>query len=316
MNRILVVEDEVNTSELLRRYFEIVGYNVINAHTGKEAVEMAAEHEPEVIILDIVLPDMDGYEVCKKLRSEEQTGDIPIIFLTTKDARQDRLEGLRLGADDYLAKPFDVEELRLRVHNIIANTGGTPLVDARTSLPNKDLMKERLPKLLEDDKAVFVDVTIQDYEPFKDRYGPVAANQVLRATAKLISDVLQETGNSKSFIGHPQDDQFLIGATEALDKVEDALAKRFDEGAGRYYDYDDQQRKHMLDGDRKVPLMSLKVSRLSHEALRKRVESGGEAGVVGGQRDEADDAGDGVAARERARRARKSSELRPRPGPD
>ena len=124
MNKILVVEDEVNTSELLRRYFEIVGYDVVNAHTGQEAIDMALEHEPEVIILDIVLPDLDGYEVCKRLRSNEKTGKTPIVFLTTKDERSDRLEGLRLGADDYLSKPFDVEELRLRVHNIIANTGG------------------------------------------------------------------------------------------------------------------------------------------------------------------------------------------------
>ena len=132
MNKILVVEDEVNTSDLLRRYFEIVGYDVINAHTGKEAINMAQRHKPEVIILDIMLPDMDGYEVCKRLRTDSKTDRIPIVFLTVKDERGDRLEGLRLGADDYLSKPFDVEELRLRVHNIIANTGGTTLVEDRT----------------------------------------------------------------------------------------------------------------------------------------------------------------------------------------
>jgi DNA-binding response OmpR family regulator len=271
MNKILVVEDEVNTAELLRRYFEIVGYSVLNAHGGKEAIDMAQQHQPEVIILDIRLPDIDGYEVCKKLRSDEKTSRIPIVFLTTKDERSDRLEGLRLGADDYLSKPFDVEELRLRVHNIIANTGGTPLVDARTSLPNIALMKERLPKLLENTDAVFLDATVEHYEVFRKRYGPVAANQVLRGTAKMISDVLHETGNSKSFIGHPRDEQFLVGATQSVEKVEKALVERFKSSVKQYYDYADQERGSMLDGERELPFMALKVSRLTPKALRALV---------------------------------------------
>jgi CheY-like chemotaxis protein len=272
MNKILVVEDEINTSELLRRYFEIVGYNVVNAHTGKQALEMAQEHKPEVIILDIVLPDMDGYEVCKKLRAHEKTDHIPIVFLTTKDERSDRLEGLRLGADDYLSKPFDVEELRLRVHNIIANTGGTPLVDARTSLPNLDLMKERLPGLLKSDDTIFLDATIDGYGTFRKRYGPVAANQVLRGTAKLISDVLHETGDSKSFIGHPRDDQFLIGIGESVNEIEAALEKRFKDTVKRYYDYADQERGSMLDGDNKLPFMRLKISNLERKAVKALIK--------------------------------------------
>jgi CheY-like chemotaxis protein len=272
MNKILVVEDEINTSELLRRYFEIVGYKVVNAHQGKEALEMAREHQPEVIILDIMLPDMNGYEVCKKLRSDEETSRIPIVFLTTKDERSDRLEGLRLGADDYLSKPFDVEELRLRVHNIIANTGGTTLVDARTSLPNLELMKERLPKLLKNADSVFLDATIEHYDDFRKRYGPVAANQVLRGTAKLIADVLHETGDSQSFIGHPKDEQFLVGITKAVEEAERTLVERFEGSVKRYYDYADQERGSMKEDEEEKPFMALKISRLTPEALQALVK--------------------------------------------
>lgn len=275
MNKILVVEDEVNTSELLRRYFEIVGYEVVNANSGEKAVELAKKEQPDVIILDIVLPDMDGYEVCKKLRSEDETGSIPIVFLTTKDDRSDRLEGLKLGADDYLSKPFDVEELRLRVHNIIANTGGTPLVDARTSLPNRELMKERLPELLKRSDTVFLDATITGYKKFRDRYGPVAANQVLRGTAKLISDVLHETGNSKSFIGHPRDEQFLVGAMTDIEKVEETLTERFKGTVKRYYDYDDQERGSMKDGEREEPFMALRIDKVERDKLRSLIEAPG-----------------------------------------
>ena len=119
MNKLLVVEDEVITSDLLRRYFEIVGYEVLNAQTGREALKLAEEHLPRVIILDIMLPDMDGYDVCRKLRSKEKTKKIPIVFLTQKDDRRDKLEGLELGADDYLAKPFEPRELVARIRSVL-----------------------------------------------------------------------------------------------------------------------------------------------------------------------------------------------------
>ena len=274
MNKILVVEDEVNTSELLRRYFEIVGYDVVNAQTGEDALKMAAQHSPEVIILDIMLPDIDGYEVCKQLRSNDKTDRIPVIFLTQKDERSDRLEGLRLGADDYIAKPFDVEELRLRVHNIIANSGGTMLVDARTSLPNLDLMKERLPKLLDDSETTFLDAIIERYDPFKEQYGQVAANQVLRATAKMISDILHETGNRKSFIGHPDDKHFVISTKkDSTKKVTEELSYRFDKRVKVYYDTGDQGRGHMLVDKHEIPFMKLKISQATPHYLRKMLDS-------------------------------------------
>ncbi|MGF1506388.1 MAG: response regulator transcription factor, partial [Anaerolineae bacterium] len=171
MNKLLVVEDEVITSELLRRYFQIVGYEVINALNGSDGGRLAIEEQPVVIILDIMLPDIDGFEVAKKLRADDRTKQIPIIFLTQKDDRRDKLSGLSIGVDDYVTKPFDVEELRLRVHNIIDRFGGTPLVDARTSLPNTALIKERLPNLLDAPDAVFLDAQIVGLGPYGEQYG-------------------------------------------------------------------------------------------------------------------------------------------------
>jgi hypothetical protein len=104
----------------------------------------------------------------------------------------------------------------------------------------------------------------------------VAANQVLRGTAKLIGDVLHETGNSKSFIGHPKDEQFLVGLTKAVEKVEKALAKRFEDTVKRYYDYADQERGKMKDDDEETPFMALKISRLTPKALQALVKGEGE----------------------------------------
>lgn len=275
MNKLLVVEDEMMTSDLLRRYFEIVGYEVLNSLTGNEAIKLAVEQQPMVIILDIMLPDMNGYDVCRHLRSDPRTKNIPIIFLTQKDDRRDRLDGLELGADDYITKPFDVEELRLRVHNILDRLGGTPLVDARTSLPNMELIKERLPKLLEDGASTFVDVKLAYFNAFSDQYGPVAANQVIRTTAKVLSDLLREIDPAKTFLGQPKDDHFLLAVpTYSLRRLEQELPARFNKQVVRFYDYPDQERGRMRTNDGQlVPLMSIKLMRIRAAALRAFVSS-------------------------------------------
>jgi DNA-binding response OmpR family regulator len=269
MNKLLVVEDETITSDLLRRYFEIVGYSVLNALTGAAALEAAAAHHPAVIILDINLPDMDGYQVCERLRADPRTDHIPIIFLTRRGDRHDRLNGLRSGGDDYLTKPFDIDELRLRVHNIIDRMGGMTLVDARTSLPNTALIKERLPLLLAQPTSAYLDVQIEHLDSFAGQYGPVAANQVIRTTAKLIGDLLHEIDPRDSFIGHPRDDRFFIVARQAvIARVREGLDRRFREQVEKFYDPPDLARIKGHLGDGSGPLMSLKVVRVKAEALR------------------------------------------------
>ncbi len=273
MNKILVVEDEVITSDLLRRYFEMVGYQVVSALTGNNAIKIAGEEQPEVIILDIMLPDMDGYEICKQLRSNEHTRRIPIIFLTQKDERRDRLDGLGLGADDYITKPFDVEELRLRVHNIITRMGGMPLVDPRTSLPNMALIKERLPGILANPDSVFLDVQIENYAPFVQKYGPVSGNQVVRAAAKLIGDVLHQFDPSGSFIGHPKDDHFLIGLKSvAAANVEQELPVRFRRQVEQYYGAEEVASGKLKIGEMESPLMRFKLLRIPAASLKNLIE--------------------------------------------
>ena len=272
MNKILVVEDESLTQDMLRRFFEIVGYEVIKAVNGTEAVKQAIDGQPQLIILDINLPDIDGYEVCRRLRAEERTRRIPIIFLTTKDDRRDKLTGLELGADDFLTKPFDIEELRLRVHNIIQRMGGTLLVDPRTSLPSTTAIQERLPKLLEDKDSIFIEVEIEHIDVFSGRYGPVAANQTIRSTAKIIGDLLHEVDPLHSFIGHPTDHRFLLGLPSAgAARVEKELPERFARLSSKFYDKADQERGKMVLAGKESPLMSLKIKRVPREGIKEEL---------------------------------------------
>ena len=116
MSRVLVVEDEVNIADVIRRGLVYKGYEVDVAHTGSDALQAARENLPDLVILDLMLPDMDGVDVCQRLRAAD---DVPIIMLTARDATSDKVQGLEAGADDYMTKPFEFDELVARVNAAI-----------------------------------------------------------------------------------------------------------------------------------------------------------------------------------------------------
>jgi len=117
--RLLVVEDDADIANMLKIYFSGLDYIVDTAPRGSVALEKTRQVLPHLIILDIMLPDIDGYEVCRTLRTNTRTSHIPVIFLTQKDERSDKLQGLELGADDYITKPFDSEILILKIKAIL-----------------------------------------------------------------------------------------------------------------------------------------------------------------------------------------------------
>jgi DNA-binding response OmpR family regulator len=119
--KILVVDDEVEIVRILRGYLERAGYTVLSAYTGPEAVRMARQEAPTLVVLDLMLPGMDGWDVCRTLRRDS---DVPIIMLTARVEETDRLIGLELGADDYVVKPFSPREVVARVRAVLRRVQG------------------------------------------------------------------------------------------------------------------------------------------------------------------------------------------------
>ena len=142
--RLMIVEDDTDISNMLRIYFQSQDYDVAVAQRGEDALEMCRQQLPHIIVLDIMLPDMDGYDVCRNLRGNLRTSHIPIIFLTQKDERSDKIHGLELGADDYITKPFDLEELKLRVKNAMTRATIQNLTTPTTGLPSGQLIEDQL----------------------------------------------------------------------------------------------------------------------------------------------------------------------------
>lgn len=120
MSKILVVDDELNICELLKLYLENEGYTVFIANDGQAAVTAFQQKAPDLVLLDIMLPKMDGWQVCREIR---KTSSAPIIMLTAKGETEDKVSGLEMGADDYIVKPFEVKELLARVHAVLRRTG-------------------------------------------------------------------------------------------------------------------------------------------------------------------------------------------------
>src|SRR5512137_2233074 len=158
--RILVVEDDTDISNMLRIYFSSQGYDVVVTPRGGDALERCRQQLPHVIVLDIMLPDIDGYEVCSRMRTNLRTSHIPIIFLTQKDERSDKIAGLELGADDYITKPFDIEELKLRVTNAIARQERENSLDPHTGLPSGRLIEDHLRKVIRSQGWALLDCRI------------------------------------------------------------------------------------------------------------------------------------------------------------
>ncbi|MDX9851969.1 MAG: response regulator [Anaerolineaceae bacterium] len=268
--RLLVVEDDHDISNMLNIYFSGQGYDVDIAPRGEVALDKTRLIMPHLIVLDIMLPDIDGYEVCRRLRINTRTSHIPIIFLTQKDERSDKLQGLELGADDYITKPFDIEELRLRVQNAIARAERESLTDAQSGLPSGRLIEDQLRKIIREKDWSLFDIRINHLEPFKEVYGFIAANDVLRFTGMLLGDILDEVGTEAyDFIGHAGGDNFvLISDFSQSKKLFSRLKERFAESIKTHYNFMDRDQGFLSVQDdkgnsEKAPLMSLSIGMVS-----------------------------------------------------
>lgn len=263
--RILVVEDDIDIVNMLRIYFESQNFDVAVAMKGNDALATCQKQAPNVIILDINLPDVNGYEVCRSLRSNLRTSHIPIIFLTQKDQRGDRIAGLELGADDYITKPFDIEELKLRVQNALRRATYENLTNPVTSLPSGKLIEEQLKALLQRGNWALLYIGINNLQSFNDVYGFVAGDDLIRFAGIVLGEVLDAFSSSNDFIGHIGGSDFiLITAPAQADKIREVLIKRFNQEVLSFYSFRDRERGHILvqsgDGqERQVPLASMSV---------------------------------------------------------
>jgi CheY-like chemotaxis protein len=263
---LLVIEDDPDTASMLSMYFSSQNYKLIVAARGEEGIAAARQQLPDLILLDVILPDINGYVVCEQLRASPRTSHIPIIFLSEKASLSERVAGLGAGAQDYVTKPYDLEELRLRIKNLIARSLHDNLVDPRTNLPTGPWLEEQVQRARERAGWHVLEARIEGFRPFVDQYGFVAGDELLSFTGRLLGDVADELGTPEDIVGQPAQTSFLI-LTGAADPAALAseLQSRFQVEVPAHYSFIDREQGFMLlrnaTGQMEpAPLMTLQVS--------------------------------------------------------
>ena len=277
-SKLLIVEDDLDVADMLNAYFQGQGYDVQTVNWGEEAVRASQVNTPDLVVLDIRLPDIDGYEVAHRLRTDRRTKEIPIIFLTDRRGRADRLHGLELGADDYVTKPFDVQELRLRVRNALRRSSQGTLTNPVTNLPEGMLVDERLDECLTSDGWALLLTSVVNLDSFRDAYGFVASDDVLRAISLMIHNAIREIGSSGDFLGQLGPAEFVLVTTpNILPALQERIGSRLDQSLDYFYPLKDRGRmdlgnrlaiemRQMIGGQHDCPNLDELKTRLRQQA--------------------------------------------------
>jgi DNA-binding response OmpR family regulator len=241
-SKILIVEDDLDVAEMLNAYFRVQGYEVFTVNWGEDGVRAAQTVLPDLMILDIRLPDIDGFEVARRVRSDRRTNEIPIIFLTEKRERIDRLQGFEVGADDYITKPFDVQELRLRVRNALKRVSQGSLTNPVSGLPEGPLVEERLSEVIHKSGWALLHISISHLEAFREAYGFVASDDVLRAISLMVHNTMKETGSTEDFLGHISPTDFVVVVSPAsMLAFQERIKSRLEQSLDYFYPIKDRE---------------------------------------------------------------------------
>ena len=240
--RVLIADDDEDIRVYLEVTLNLAGYEVIHAQDGIEAVELASTSSPDVIVLDVMMPRMDGLEAMRRLRADARTSHLPILLLTARVQRDDAIDGLDAGADDYVTKPFDAEELLARIRAALRRVETQRTRNPLTGLAGNESILSDLRRRLEvGDPFALLYVDLDQFKPFNDHYGFLRGDDALRSVARLLEDTRDEYPDAGAFVGHVGGDDFVvICAPEFAEAMASTICQRFDSFAPTIYDPDDR----------------------------------------------------------------------------
>lgn len=264
--RILVAEDEPNLREVLCLQLVHAGFEVIEAHDGQEALDLASRLLPDMVLLDVMMPQLTGFEVCEKLRGSFATRHIPIIILTAKAELTDKLNGLEGGANDYITKPWAQRELLQRIRNVLEWSRQQRAASPLTGLPGNVSIDDEIKRRFALERPfAMLQVDIDFFKAFNDHYGYARGDLAIQALARILIEAAQRHGGD-NFIGHIGGDDFvLLTEPERAEALGRDIIQAFDRMRPSFYDPEDLQRgyvevpnrQHMTE---RFPLMSLTLA--------------------------------------------------------
>ncbi|MBI3964294.1 MAG: response regulator [Chloroflexi bacterium] len=267
---ILVIEDDPAISEIISTVLTAEGFEVHTAESGQDGLRFAVDEQPSLIILDVNLPDGSGLEICRQLHQQVNTASIPVIVLTAQSGRSAKLAAFEFGADDYITKPFDIEELIARVRTQLRHAEQWRLSEL-TGLPGNRQIERAIHALVNDrrckQKWAILYCDLDNFKSYNDVYGFVAGNELITAAAELLTSAIHDLGLTPGldFVGHIGGDDFVvITAAETAEPLARELIRRFDAMLPRFYPESARERgyieaKNRQGVEQKFPLVTLSI---------------------------------------------------------
>ncbi|MDP2922196.1 MAG: response regulator [Candidatus Omnitrophota bacterium] len=239
--KILVVDDDPDILDLLKVTLEDE-YQIITASCGNEAIEKIKENLPDLLVLDYVLPDIQGPQICKAIRKDPLLVHLPVLMLTGKGEIDDKVKGLEAGADDYMVKPFSPQELIARVRMLIRRSSINLDANPLTRLPgNVSITKELEEKIRSKKKYAVLYIDLDNFKAVNDYYGFEKGDEVIKETARILISTLQEKGTTSDFIGHiGGDDFFIITAPQNAEEIAKKIVADFDKISHKFFEEKDR----------------------------------------------------------------------------
>jgi len=262
---ILVVDDDPDIARFVEVNLRSAGYDVAVAGDGEEALERAADLRPDLVLLDVMMPRLDGFEVAQRLRKNPQTANTSIIMLTAKALSSDKVTGLQSGADDYIIKPFDPIELLARVKGTLRRAKEMRNLSPLTGLPGNIRIQEEIERQVREHRPFAVlYVDLDNFKTYNDKYGFVRGDRLIQGTARMIQDAVMAY-DGDGFVGHVGGDDFVaVVSPETAEDVAKRVCERFDQDRSLYYEDEDLDRGFVRMEDRKgvvqdIPLVSVSL---------------------------------------------------------
>ena len=266
-HRVLLVDDDPAIRLICRETLLGRGHEVLEAESCREAVRVFRDKRPELLVIDVSLPDGDGFSLLESLAHEREAADFGVVFVTAYGEIADKVRGFRLGADDYLGKPFEPKELAARVEAVLRRRQAAQSVSPVTRLPSGPAIEEEVARRLEARQSfALCYIDLDDFKAYNDHYGYAKADGVILQTADLIRRVAREAGGEGAFVGHVGGDDFvLVTDSGRADETCRQVIGAFDRLIPLYYDREDRERGWIEAEDRfgvrrRFPPMSISVA--------------------------------------------------------
>jgi diguanylate cyclase (GGDEF)-like protein len=246
-SRILIADDDLEVQELLKFTFETEGYVVLAASDGEEAYNLILAEKPDLVVLDVNMPRMTGFEVCEKIRGNPNVWLTPVIILTSLTKTKDRITGIKLGADEYLGKPFEPLELTARAEWLLRRAIESRAANTLSGLPGNTSMEIEIKRRLgTGEHFALLHCDLNNLRVFNSKYGFERGDNVIKLTSIILRSAIAELGSKNDFIAHMGTDDFLVAcSTNKAYAIAERAMRDFDTLVLAQYDEDVRKRGYL-----------------------------------------------------------------------